>query len=360
MATFFSGQVLGYWSSQSNTMYGTLTGDVTRSGNTVTLSNMALAITSAVTSYGTSNDAMVVNGTTTSFTVNFGSGSTSAGSYGLNNTAFTVNPTDTSATIGWSYVGNGETTGSGSFTVTFPANYTPPDTPTISGSNVSPTSNTITYGTTSFGNPSTGTVTLYGGTSANPTTVLDTYSSTGDHTFTHTGISPSTTYYYRAKASNGQLDSSYSTEISVTTADAFKLYGSVNGQTKEITKLYGSVLTPVNYFIVAGIAGNNNFVQNTFNTMYRSTYGVMLTQPSALQVVASGSTKGVILAFSDNTTKYLFSYSGIYTNQGVTWGFGSEPVAGNVQTVVDTGYFYKSKAITKLYGSVGGVTKRIF
>ena len=90
MATFFSGQVIGYWSTSTNYMYGTLTGDVTRSGNTVTLSNMSLAITSRYTSYGTSSDSLTVNGTPTSFTVNFGSGSTSAGSYAINSTSFSV------------------------------------------------------------------------------------------------------------------------------------------------------------------------------------------------------------------------------------------------------------------------------
>ncbi|MBR3254226.1 hypothetical protein IKF88_00630 [Candidatus Saccharibacteria bacterium] len=116
-----------------------------------------------------------------------------------------------------------------------------PATPTISSSALTSNSVAITYGTTSFGNPSTGTVTLYGGTTANPTTVLDTYNATGDHTFTHTNLLPSTTYYYRAKANNGQLDSSYSTEITITTDNVFRLYGSVNDEAKRIKKLYGSV-----------------------------------------------------------------------------------------------------------------------
>ena len=139
----------------------------------------------------------------------------------------------------WTYVyGDAWITGN---TVTLATPYVAPTTPTISASNISATSNTITYGTTSFGNPATGTVTLYGGTTANPTTVLDTYNATGDHTFTHTGLTPETTYYYRAKANNGQLDSSYSTEVSATTQSAGKLYGSVNGETKRVVKLYGSV-----------------------------------------------------------------------------------------------------------------------
>ena len=360
MATFFSGVIIGYWSNTSNYMYGTLTGTITRSGNTVTLSGMSLAITSRWTSYGTSNDSFSVNGTSTGFTVNFGSGGTSAGSYSLNDTSFSVDPLATSQTVYWSYYGNGELTGSGAFMVTFPAGYTNPATPTISGSNTSPTSNTITYGTTSFGNPSTGTVTLYGGTTANPTTVLDTYSSTGDHTFTHTGILPSTTYYYRAKASNGQLDSSYSTEISITTDNVFRLYGSVNGQTKRVDKLYGSVNEAFTYFVITAINGNPGFDRHAFEIKYNSTYGYMLIGPSELQVETSGLSKSVLLKFSDNSTKYLFGYSGQYSGQGYAWGFNSEPVAGNVSANAVTGYTFKSKLITKLYGSVGGVTKRIY
>ena len=116
-----------------------------------------------------------------------------------------------------------------------------PATPTVSVDSVSSDSVSLTYGTTSFGNPPTGTVTLFGGTSSSPTTTIDTYNSTGNKTFTFSILNPATTYYFRAVASNGTLSSNYSTEVSATTLQAMKLYGSVNNKTKQIQKLYGSV-----------------------------------------------------------------------------------------------------------------------
>lgn len=127
-------------------------------------------------------------------------------------------------------------------TVSYGSAYTAPTTPTISAVVDSPTQITVTYGTTSFGNPSTGTIYLYGGTSAAPTTQIDSKTTTGNNTYVYSGLTPNTTYYFRSRASNGQLNSNYSTEINVTTsAQAYKLYGPVSGQTKKINKLYGSV-----------------------------------------------------------------------------------------------------------------------
>ena len=157
----------------------------------------------------------------------------------------TVNFNTTVSVAGkiWTYVyGDAWVTGN---TVTMPSLYVAPTKPTISAiPGVS--SVIVTYGTTSFGVPTSGTVTLYGGTSPNPTTVLDTYSNIRDHSFTHTGLTPGTTYYYRARANNGQLDSSYSTEVVATPVSgvietAATLYGSVSDQASHINKLYGSV-----------------------------------------------------------------------------------------------------------------------
>lgn len=136
----------------------------------------------------------------------------------------------------------------------FPGTYTPPATPTISVVSSTARSITIIYGTTSFGNPSTGTVTLYGGTSPNPTSAVTSYNATGNITAILSNLKPGTTYYYRARATNGQLSSDYSITVSASTKfigmygsvngqakKIQKMYGSVNGQTKEIQKLYGSV-----------------------------------------------------------------------------------------------------------------------
>lgn len=132
-----------------------------------------------------------------------------------------------------------------------------PNTPAIGVNIKSATEIDVDYGTISFGLPNTGTVTLYGGTTTAPTTILGTYSSTGITTFKHTGLTTGTTYYYRAKASNGPAESGYSKEVAITLdgtkhpkyygsvgGDATqigKFYGSVGGNTTRVTKLYGSV-----------------------------------------------------------------------------------------------------------------------
>lgn len=59
------------------------------------------------------------------------------------------------------------------------------------------------------------------------------------YTFTYTNLSPGTSYtkYFRVTTSVG---SCYPVEITFGTTDS-KLYGSVNGRTKQVKKLYGSV-----------------------------------------------------------------------------------------------------------------------
>lgn len=141
MATFFSDTVIGYWSSSNNTQWGTLTGDVSRSGNTVTLSNLALTTTTRYSSWGTSNDYIEIAGTGTNITVSFGSGSTSSGPYYLNNASLTVGASDTSATVSWGYWGQGEKTGEGTFTISFPSGQSAPTG--IAIANLSSGTNTV-------------------------------------------------------------------------------------------------------------------------------------------------------------------------------------------------------------------------
>lgn len=128
-------------------------------------------------------------------------------------------------------------------TALVPNSYQAPDTPEIKVEQTSATSVKVTYGTMSFGNPNTGTVHLYGGTTANPTTVLDTQTTTGPHTFLHNNLTVGDTYYYRAMATNSQQSSDYSVEAAVTLqgTTAPKTYGSVNGDATKITKMYGPV-----------------------------------------------------------------------------------------------------------------------
>jgi len=76
-----------------------------------------------------------------------------------------------------------------------------PATPTLTvannGSNYK--IQTATYGTTSFGGGTNGVVSLYAGTSANPTTLVDSKTTTGTSTFNNTNLQGNKLYYYRAR-----------------------------------------------------------------------------------------------------------------------------------------------------------------
>ena len=114
MATFLSGQNIGYWGTTDNYIYADLSGTVTRNNNTVTLSNMTLSLTSRYSnSWGQGAYSFTVGDSSTSFTVT--ANGTDLGSYSLNSYSFSVSASQTSESVSWSsYDGN-----SGSFTVTF-------------------------------------------------------------------------------------------------------------------------------------------------------------------------------------------------------------------------------------------------
>lgn len=121
--------------------------------------------------------------------------------------------------VGWKTVENyvsGYLGGSGNVAITLPTAYTAPSTPTISASASGVNSVSVTYGISSFGNPSSGTVYLYG-TASGSTSSITSKTSTGNSTYSHTGRTGNTRYYYRSRASNGQLWSSYSSEVSAVT-----------------------------------------------------------------------------------------------------------------------------------------------
>lgn len=133
-----------------------------------------------------------------------------------------------------------------------------PATPSISGTNIDSYTNQITYGTSSFGNPSSGTVYLYGGTSPDPTTQIKSKTTTGNSTVTLDNLEPNTTYYYRARAHNGKAWSGYSQTITVKTKAATlvpypndpertntakyakKMEAPLNGLARNVKKLYRS------------------------------------------------------------------------------------------------------------------------
>lgn len=241
----------GYWDQQYNYKDYHWSGNWSKSGNTITLSNMKLWMTFTYVSGGTgvTDTVTVTGGSAQTVTFPTFSNTYTSSQASISNTSFTVSGTATSKTIQIEIAGEN----TGSTTIYFDATYVAPTTPTITATANSGSSITINYGTTSFGNPSTGTIYLYYGTSSSTiTTLLDTKTTTGTNTFTHTGLNGNTTYYYRTRAYNGQLYSSYVSTSATTKAPLYgsvggqtktvqKLYGSVNGQTKAIQKFYGSV-----------------------------------------------------------------------------------------------------------------------
>lgn len=269
---------------------------------------------------------------------------------------------------------------------TLPSAYTAPTTPTISAT-VSGASITVTYGTTSYGNPSTGTTTLYGGTSSAPTTSLDTTTSTGNKTFTHTGLTPGTTYYYRARANNGQLSSAYSTEISVTVPINHALYGSVNGQAEKVEKLYGplkymsgaasaSVTTCPDYptasasvsgivtsNLVDAVNGNDLLIESLRAAPLQSILvDYIVTKPS------SAWTVDIKIRALDQSILQEVIYNGLneagVSSRLLTWGGipVSSSASPRASRAIISGITYTtlSKKILKLYGSEGGLSKLIY
>lgn len=142
-------------------------------------------------------------------------------------------------------------------TVVLPAFIIAPSTPTLSIVNNNAHQNTITYGTSSWGQPNSGNIKLW--VADNPSftseTLLQTKTTTGSNVFVHTSLTADTTYYYRTLATNGSASSNYVSE-SVTTRKALyvptpndpeetnetilvqKLLVPFNGLSKNVIKLY--------------------------------------------------------------------------------------------------------------------------
>lgn len=220
MATFFNSSIIGYWGSNpSNYIYGTLTGDVSRSGNTVTLSNMWLSVWFRYSAYGSGSYTFTVNGTGTTWNMDAGSPS-----HGLNNTSFNVSTSQTSATVGWS----GSDGYSGSFNVSFAAGTTPPSGLSCSLVSVSSSGAEFDVKVTSWGSPSGSSDRYfeagimnhsgdYGGPyiykhgthgiAANTTQRILVSNSSKESPST-ISISPNTRYYYGAWATNTKSDTS--------------------------------------------------------------------------------------------------------------------------------------------------------
>ena len=215
MATFIDYQRISTVQGEDRAHeYATLTGTVTRSGNTVTLSNLVcnIKILYLIQCSGYSNEYYITTSasdtaklsTTGVKTWDF-SISASERPYSedlsMGNMSFSVAASDTSKTfylrctsLEYDQI---------PFTVTFESGETAPTTPTVSATSVAESSITMSYGTTSFGNPNSGTITLYGSTRAYPiSTVLASEQTTGTSSYIWSSLTPNTRYYTKAVAEN--------------------------------------------------------------------------------------------------------------------------------------------------------------
>lgn len=118
MATFFSNTTVWYWGSTAYLVRGTLTGNVSRSGNTVTLSGLSMSLSWPPYASGAWDVSFSLNGVAV-YSARLGA---NTGSISLNNYSFGVSEGQTSANVGWSS-SDGY---SGSFVVSFPSGSTPP------------------------------------------------------------------------------------------------------------------------------------------------------------------------------------------------------------------------------------------
>ena len=225
-----------------------------KSGNTATV-HVSLRVTFIDANYS------VYTGTNKSYSLNF-NGTSSAGY----SSAMYLNSAITMAERTQSMSGGSTISASGSWysynygnfsvglsdIVQLPAFIIAPATPTLTIVNDNAHQNTITFGTSSFGNPSTGNIKLWRSTSSSfsSQTLLATETTVGAHTYVDTGLTADTTYYYRARAANASANSEY-TSGSVTTRKAVyvpdeneetilvqKLIVPYNGLSKYVLKLY--------------------------------------------------------------------------------------------------------------------------
>lgn len=238
----------------------------------------------------------------------------------------------------------------------FPGTETPPDTPTVSVATNSDHALNITWGTASFGNPSTGTVYLYYGTSASPTAQATNKSTTGNSLLTMDILSPNTKYYYRSRAKNtSDLWSSYSADVtgvtkaaaatvSLTSYDSSSatIYYSASADGGEYNRTLQYSLDGSTWVNAATISdGNAHTGTITITGLTPSTSYTIRTR----MTTTAGSSTGANITV---TTKAAVALYGSVSGQ-------TKKVAKLYGSLNG-----ETKLIKKLYASVNGVTKKIY
>ena len=208
-----------------------------------------------------------------------------------------------------------------------------PDKPTLSAT---PNSYSIllTYGVTSFGDPSTGTLSLY---SANLSPyVLDTQTSVGEYQYwiSSGGYSwANTESTYRAVADNGTL----------------------TNQSDDVTV----VTLPPNFSISGNTIVASNIMKNSFDVTW---HPVALGHKYQVDLYASldeGATWILVAQNIQNATDYTHTFSGL--TPGTTYRVltQSRDSIGRTADVVNRIPIVTTLGDPKLYGSVNGQTKKV-
>ena len=237
-------------------------------------------------------------------------------------------------------------------------------TPSITGLTVTSDSTSVGWFVDDGVGSLNGTGYLYGGTSPSPTTQIATTTLKND-TFVNTGLTPNTTYYYRGRIKDPNNNwGGYTPDLTLTTSQANqKFYGSVNGEAKEIVKLYGPSLELAG--INASLYGNNGPIRtiniNTFTSRFLHDYPDYKLydygSPTRIIVFSVDSsytlrieTSREVIALTNLTQTQLSNSWGITVSLSNSYRSGAE---------LYPTYSYRAREVKKLYGSVNGQAKRI-
>lgn len=371
MATFFSWTQVGTWSGWR--MDGQLTGNVSRSGNTVTLSGMVLSLrVPDGHAWGDDGWGFTVNGTYTGFHVYAQGDGYSLGSYNLNNTSFSVSTSQTSASVGWTS-GDGV---SGSFTVTFSSGGTAPSGGFTSGITTywDDAASEVRVHSTSVGVSNTGssalthltwTITEVPYTSGTPRRSINIQNNGDESTLsnslsTYSGstidIAPNKQLYTGLYAANDAGDYHYNGGTFVTVARAASVAAGV--VTNNTIRIDYSTLADGGYYpktVEYSLDGGATWVTGATVSTGSATSGSFtisgLSESTAYSVLTrtatpAGDTTGDVLYITTAGPKAIF--------------YGS---VNDQSTKIKRLYCSvngQTRRVRKLYASVGGVAKLIF